>query len=238
MSHSKPARPNFFGWLTLDKLLTLIVFIAIFTMAARLPTDTDSWWHMQAGRWIVENQAIPITDSFSHTRLGAPWIDHGWLAQAVIYLFWDGLGYAGLVLLLASLVTAAFLFAWLQCREANPWLRAFIMILAAVASGIIWAVRPQMVSFLLTSVAAYILYRYKQGSRWIIWLMPLLMLLWVNIHGGFAIGFILMVAYLFGETVNWVIARWQNPAISPERDELRAMAPREIGNEGAELELR
>lgn len=229
MSDSKSTQSNFFGWLTLDKLLTLIVFISIFTMAARIPTDTDSWWHLQAGRWIVENQAIPTTDPFSHTRLGEPWIDHGWLAQAAIYLSWDGLGYAGLVLLLASLVTAAFYFAWRQCRDANPWLRAFIMILAAVASGIIWAVRPQMVSFLLTSVVAYILYRYKQGSRRIIWFLPLIMLLWVNIHGGFAIGFILMVAYLFGETVNWVIVRWQNPDVAPDDDELRAMTLREIG---------
>lgn len=229
MSSTNPTRANFFGWLTLDKLLTLIVFIAIFTMAARIPTDTDSWWHLQAGRWIVENQAIPTADPFSHTRLGEPWIDHGWLAQAVMFLFWNGLGYAGLVLLLAALVTAAFLFAFLQCREANPWLRAFILILAAITSGIIWAVRPQMVSFLLASVVAYVLYRYKHGSRRIIWLLPLILLLWVNVHGGFAVGFILMVAYLFGETVNWVIKRWQNPAVSLEHDELRALSLRQIG---------
>jgi hypothetical protein len=229
MRHSKSTSSSFFGWLTLDKLIAIIVFIAIFTMAARIPTDTDSWWHLQAGRWIVENQTIPTTDPFSNTRFGEPWIDHGWLAQAVIYQFWDWFGYAGLVFLLASLVTAAFYFAWLQCREANLWLRAFIMILAAIASGIIWAVRPQMVSFLLTSVTAYILFRYKHGSRRIIWLLPLLMLLWVNIHGGFAIGFILMVAYLFGETANWIIDHWQNPGVSPERDVLQAMSPREIG---------
>lgn len=229
MSRSKSAGFNFFEWLTFDKLLTLILFIAIFTMAARIPTDTDSWWHMQAGRWIVENQTIPTTDSFSHTRLGEPWIDHGWLAQAVIYLFWDGWGYAGLVLLLASLVTTAFYFVWLQCRETNIWLRAFIMILAAVASGIIWAVRPQMVSFLLTSLVAYILYRYKQGSRRIIWLLPLILLLWVNIHGGFAIGFILMIAYLFGESVNWIINRWQNSEVVSSQDIGQAMALPEIG---------
>ena len=110
MSQSQPARFNIFKWLTLDKLIIIIVFVAIFTMAARIPTDTDSWWHLQAGRWIIENQAIPTTDPFSHTRLGEPWIDHGWLAQAVIYLFWDWLGYAGLVLLLASWLLSLFIF--------------------------------------------------------------------------------------------------------------------------------
>ncbi len=229
MRQARSARFNIFGWLTFDKLIIIIVFVAIFAMAARIPTDTDSWWHLQAGRWIVENQAIPTTDPFSHTRLGERWIDHGWLAQAVIFLFWDWLGYAGLVLLLASLVTIAFYFAWLQCRDANLWLQAFILVVAAVASGIIWAVRPQMVSFLLTSVVAYILYRYKHNGRYIVWLLPIIMLAWVNIHGGFAIGFILMVAYLFGETANWIIHRGQSAAVSPERDELKAMELRQIG---------
>ena len=86
-----------------------------------------------------------------------------------------------------------------------------------------------MVSFLLTSVVAYILNRYKHNGRYIIWLLPIIMLAWVNIHGGFAIGFILMVAYLFGETANWIINRWQSPLVSPEQDELRAMELRQIG---------
>ncbi|MCB8965716.1 MAG: hypothetical protein H6660_02385 [Ardenticatenaceae bacterium] len=201
--------PSWLRWLTFTRLITLVTFVAIFAMAARIPTDTDSWWHLQSGRWIIENRAIPLTDPFSHTRLGEPWIDHGWLAQAAIFLAWEWLGYGGLVLFLAALVTAAFSFAWMQCRQANMWLRAFVFIIAAASTSIIWAIRPQMVSFLLTSIVAYLLYRFKQGSIKSLWLLPVIMLIWVNIHGGFAIGFILMVAYLFGETVNQLLHMWQ-----------------------------
>ena len=203
---------SWWRWLTFERMVTAVLFLGIFAMAARLPFDTDSWWHLQSGRWIVENQAIPRTDPFSFTRFGQPWIDHGWLAQIGWYLVFDWLGYAGPVLLLAVLVTAAYYFAWLQCWDSNRWLQAFILIVAAAASGIIWAARPQMVSFFLTSVVAFLLYRFKQGQHRIIWWLPLVFLLWVNIHGGFAIGFILLFAYLFGELGN-IILKTGSPSI-------------------------
>jgi hypothetical protein len=195
-------KPNL---LTLNRLLSAIVFIAIFTMAVRVMADTDIWWHLQSGRWIVENKAIPTTDPFSHTKFGQPWIDHGWLAQAVIYLFLDLFGYAGPVLFVAAMVTLAFYFIWLQCRNGDPWLRAFVLIIAAVTSGGIWAARPQIVSFALAGLVTYLLYRFKRGSDRAGWLLPLVVILWVNIHGGFAIAFILMVAYIFGEVGNQIL---------------------------------
>lgn len=161
-----PSRPaSWSRWLTLDRLVTLIVFIAIFSMAARFPLDTDGWWHLQSGRWMVENGQIPRVDPFSHTRFGQPWIDHGWLAQLIIYLTYRALGFGGLVLLVSALVTVAFYFAWLQCQGGERWTRAFVFIIAAVASGIIWSARPQMVTFALTALMAYILYRLTAAAR-------------------------------------------------------------------------
>ena len=65
------------GWLSLERLLLLLTFIAVFTMAVRVPTDTDTWWHLVSGRYIVENRTIPLTDPFSYTQFDEPWIDHG-----------------------------------------------------------------------------------------------------------------------------------------------------------------
>jgi hypothetical protein len=191
--------------LTLDRLVTAIVFIAIFTMAVRVPADTDTWWHLQSGRWIVQNRAIPRSDPFSHTRLGQPWIDHSWLAQIILYEAYGVLKYAGLALLVAAPVTAAYVSVWHQCREGNRWLRAFTLIVAAATSGVIWAARPQIFSFALTALVAYLLHQFKHGRSGIIWWLPLVMLVWVNTHGGFAVGLILMVAYLFGETGNQLL---------------------------------
>ena len=199
--------------LTLGRLLAAIVFISIFTMAVRVPVDTDTWWHLRSGRWIVEQGAVPRTDPFSHTRYGQPWIDHSWLAQVILFLLYDAFSYAGLALLLASLATIAFAFVWLQCRHADRWLRAFVLIIAAATSGVIWVARPQMFSFALTAIVAYLLHRFKQGHKRTIWWLPVVTLVWVNTHGGFAVGFILMAAYLFGEFGNWLL---KNEGIGPK----------------------
>ena len=179
-------------------------------MAVRSPFDSDTWWHIRSGQYIVEARTIPTTDPFSFTRNDQPWIDHGWLAQ----IFWYGLyalGGWGLVALgLATLVTVAFWFVWRQI-EGNIFIAAFGMILGAVVSSVVWAARPQMVSFLLTAIIAYLLDRFKRHNGRLLPGVPLIMLVWANIHGGFAIGFMLMVAYLVGEAINYLTRHEGDP---------------------------
>jgi hypothetical protein len=182
-------------------------------MAVRLPADTDTWWHLRSGQYIVENHTVPTADPFSHTRAGAAWIDHGWLAQ----IFWYGLfalgGWPGLSLGLAVLVTLTFWLVW-QVTPGNLYVRAFTMVMGASTSAVIWAARPQMVSFLLAGLLLFLLEKYKrEGWRWI-YALPLVMLLWVNIHGGYAIGFMLLGVYVVGETFNRLTGHDQDPLLS------------------------
>ncbi|HXV42621.1 MAG TPA: hypothetical protein VEC96_06130 [Anaerolineae bacterium] len=199
--------------LTIPRLLIAILFIAIFTMAVRLPADTDTWWHLRSGQYIVENGNIPTTDPFSYTKAGQPWIDHGWLAQ----IFWYGLfalgGWFGLSLGLALLVTVTFWLVW-QITPGNLYLRAFVMVLGAITSAVIWVARPQMVSFLLAGLVLFLLEKYKrEGRRWI-YAFPVIMLLWVNIHGGYAIAFMLLGVYIVGETFNRLTGHDEDPVLS------------------------
>ncbi|GIK38620.1 MAG: hypothetical protein BroJett011_24530 [Chloroflexota bacterium] len=198
--------------LTIPRLLVAILFIAIFTMAVRLPADTDTWWHLRSGQYIVENGVVPTTDPFSHTKAGQPWIDHGWLAQ----LFWYGLfalgGLPGLSLGLALLVTFTFWLVW-QVTPGNLYVRAFTMVLGAVTSAVIWVARPQMVSFLLAGLVLFLLEKYKrEGRRWI-YALPLVTLLWVNIHGGYAIAFMLLGVYIVGEIFNNLTRHSEDPLV-------------------------
>ncbi len=204
---------NRLSWLTLPRLLTIIVFIAIFTMAVRVPADTDTWWHLVSGHYIVEDRAIPLTDPFSHTRLGTPWIDHGWLAQVFLYGLYALGGWAGLSLGVAILVTLAFAFVYRQ-SVGNPFLRAFGVVLGAITSSVIWAARPQTVSFLLTALIAYLLDRYKRHNGRLLPWLPLIVLLWANVHGGYAIAFILMLCYVAGEGANQLLGHHEDPVLS------------------------
>jgi hypothetical protein len=204
-------------WLTLPRLLVTILFVAIFTMAVRVPADTDTWWHVRSGQYIVENLTIPTTDPFSHTQAGQLWIDHGWLAQALWYGLYASGGWAAMGLALAVLVTLSFWFIWRQI-ESNVFIGALSMVLGAIVSSVVWAARPQMISFLLTAVVAFILDQYKrhQSDRILIWI-PIIMLFWANIHGGFAIGFIMMLAYVAGEALNNITRHQDDPVVSWSR---------------------
>ena len=71
--------------MTPRRLFTAILFLALFTMAAREISDPDFWWHLRTGQFILESRAIPHNDIFSHTNAGRVWIAHEWLSEVLIY---------------------------------------------------------------------------------------------------------------------------------------------------------
>lgn len=173
------------------RLVAAITLLAIFTMALRASVASDTWWHLRAGSWMLEHGQILRQDHFSLTRLGRPWIYPGWLAEIPMTLVFQGAGYAGLNLLTALCVLAAFWFMW-NVSTGPPLVKAFAFVLAAAVSGVYWSARPQILSFAMAGAFAWSLARLRERGRPAIWLPPILMALWVNLHGGFFIGFLLL----------------------------------------------
>ncbi len=197
------ARQRGFAFTT-QQLLVAILFVAIFAMAFRQPADTDTWWHLKSGQLMWESSEILRVDPFSHTAQGQPWI-YPRLVEIFYWPVYQTLGLAGLALLVATLITASFALVYTQC-QGKPFVAAFTTLVGAIASSVIWAARPQIVSLLLAAIVALLLDRYKRSnaSAWL-WPLPLLVALWVNCHGGFVIAFILMGCYLAGEVLNRLI---------------------------------
>jgi hypothetical protein len=173
-------------------------------MAVRVTVDTDTWWHLRAGSWMLEKGEILRTDPFSLTKQGEPWIYPGWLAQVILYGVFHTIGFAGLNLLTAIMVVIAFAFIW-PLLDAPPLMRAFVLILAATVSAVYWSARPQIFSFTLSAIFLWSLSHAANGQLRQLWILPPLMALWSNLHGGFAIGFLLIGAYLLGELVEFVL---------------------------------
>lgn len=191
-------------------LVIWITFLAVFAMAATFSVDTDTWWHLRAGEWMVKNRQILQVDLFSHTRAGEPWRYPGWLVEIPMYLIYHWAGPGGLNLWTAAMVTLAFAFVW-RVQQGDPYLRAFITILGAAASGVYWAARPYLVTFLLTAVYLWLLesWRWREAEKYTrrLWLLPVLMVVWANSHGGFFTGFLLLAVYLASEAWGWLSAR-------------------------------
>ena len=180
------------GRLTLDDLwLILPPLMAFVFLLNRQIHPADFWWHVRTGQIIAETGQIPTTDLFTFTRSGQPWTNQGWLMQVALYLT---LRAGGLPLILAAhatTITLGYLLVELACRRAaiGRSRATGLATIAAMALGIVhWNVRPQSASYLCFGAVVYIVARLRNGPTRLIWALPPIFALWVNLHGGFVFG--------------------------------------------------
>ena len=180
-----------------------VLLFGLLAMTARNAVDPDLWWHLRTGQWIVETGHVPHSDPFSFTRAGHPWVAHEWLSEVVFYELWKHGGAAALIAFSAIVTTAGFMLLYLRCLPCGgktPWAAAATVI-GALAAAPSWGVRPQMFTFTLASLLLWLLERgtetEKARPRLLFWIPPLF-LLWLNLHAGFALGPALLLAYAVG----------------------------------------
>lgn len=190
-------------------LILGLTFLAIFAIGLRDSIDADTWWHLRTGELIAQQRAVPTTDTFSFTRQGEPWRypSTAWLMELQLYFIYDLYGPGGLNIWMATVIALAFAFIYLA-MYGGGLLRAFVLVLAAAVSGVYWAARPYMATFVLSAVFLWILEEFRWDRKNRLLLVPILMALWVNSHPGFALGFILVGIYFVDELVRWLAANW------------------------------
>lgn len=190
------------------KLFVLFFMLLIFGSALRPITDPDFWWHLKTGQHIVAVQSIPRTDIFSTLRFGSEWVTHEWLSEVLLYAVFSLLGYGGLIVGFAAVITLAFWIAYRRCENRAPhvFVAVFALLLGAAATIPTWGVRPQMFSLLFASVFLAVLEKYCRGenTRLIWWLVPL-MTLWANMHAGFAVGLAFIFLTVLGIAIDELI---------------------------------
>lgn len=189
----------------LSRLITWVVVLAVFAMAARVTMDNDSWWHLRAGQWMVENSSLMQEDLFSYTRAETPWKYPGLWVEAFMYLIYKWAGPGGLNVWTAGLVALTFFFVW-KTFTTRGFFAAFVVVAAAVVSNIYWSARPYLITFLLTAVFLWFLEGYRWKDRKNLWALPVLMILWVNSHGAFLVGFLILACYFVDAFVSLLIA--------------------------------
>jgi hypothetical protein len=187
--------------LTLSRLVTALAFLGVFAIALRTPADTDMYWHLATGQYIVNMQTIPASDPFSWTMLGKPWADVHWLSQVIMYGVYQLAGFAGLALSVSVLAVVAFTFVWKQL-SGGVFIRAAIILLAATTASPNLTPRSQMATFVFVALVGYLLYLYKWRQIDRLWWLPVIFVLWVNMHGGYIAGFMLLGAFIGGEAVS------------------------------------
>jgi tetratricopeptide (TPR) repeat protein len=190
--------------------LVLIFLVLLCALCAGLHTvgDNDMGWHLATGRWVVEHRQIPRTDVLSFTSAGTPWM-YPPFAGVLFYLIYSLFGYAGLswFCALACLAVVAYLI-----RRGD--LGSAVLALLAVGS-IATRTAPRADLFTTVFFALFLgeLWAYQRGMRCRLWLLPVIMLFWVNLHPGFIAGLAAIGAYLLIELSDLVFAERRQAAL-------------------------
>jgi len=214
------------GDLIFSALLGLLAFTAL---SVRLLGDAGIGWHIRTGQIISATHAIPRVDPFSATMSGQAWFAWEWLYDLLVGWLDSAAGLNGVVLFTALVIATvyAWTFRLLLRRGTNILVALILVLLAASAAMIHFLARPHVVSWLFTVAWFGILESSEKSCwasdsdssatsesngrhGWILWLLPPLMLVWVNLHGGFLVGFALLAIY-------WCSAAWQWLRPSGER---------------------
>lgn len=171
----------------------------IFSIAAISYLDPDFGWHLKAGEWIWQHRHLPQTDQFSYTMADYPWVNPEWLTEVVIFKLYPLINYPGLAILFSALAAWGFLLG----LESKKMKHALVpLIFGSLASLGFMAARPQMVSFFLAALWFTLLRRSYQNPKNLL-ALPFLMVLWVNLHAGFFLGFALLVLAIIVDLKNF-----------------------------------
>src|SRR5262245_15479716 len=190
-------------WLlpSLGSYCLLIILFLLVNNSSRLLIDSDTGWHIRSGDLILETGGVPRRDPFSHTLAGREWFAWEWLTDlimAVTHRYW---GLAGVVSLAILVLLASYdLLYRMMMRLGSDAVVAFTMTIFAAVSGVVhWLARPHLISIALVAVwyTAVEDFRRNRGRR--IYLLPLLIALWANLHGAFVVTFPMLAIYAAGE---------------------------------------
>jgi tetratricopeptide (TPR) repeat protein len=191
----------------------VLVAVIAYAFLAGLHTlqDFDLGWQLATGRWVLQHHQVFSTDVFSYTAAGQPWI-YPALSGVIFYLAFLAGGYA-LLVWLGAITSAGTVGLLLFNNRANAVTRSTttlfatrlaIPVLAAFAAPLIanrTQPRAEMFTTLLFAAFLVVFWKYFRGARAPLWLLPILMVLWVNLHPGFVAGLALCGAYLLMEAL-------------------------------------
>jgi hypothetical protein len=194
-SFSIPA--HVLAWMSLGLLLASLT---LFRMS-----NNDIWIHLKTGEFVLENGWVPDKDPYSFTAADKDYIAHEWLAGVIFFLVHKAWGVTGLIVARAAFIAAACGLLLHTCRLLRGRLSIILPAFACMAyiSSARYLTRPHIFSYLMAAAYLWLFFKYREEGRNRKWLymIPVVHVIWTNIHGGFVQGIALLATFALGETL-------------------------------------
>src|SRR6185312_16094318 len=174
--------------------LVLALTAALFCARMLVRVDPDVFFHLKEGARVLTQGRLPLVEDYSYTRAGKPMIATEWLSGAVFAAVFRAGGYPALAAFNALLLAAALwlmTFVWGDDGPPEP-LRALLAALAAFAFLNFALAKVQNFTFFFFALYLYWARLWERGRRWAPWAMAAGLAPWVNLHGGFLLGWVLL----------------------------------------------
>lgn len=202
-----------------DSILFSLVLLWTFLTCCFPLCDTDFWWHLRTGELIVERGEIPGVDWFTFTDWDKPWIDLHWGFQLLITALYHLGGGRLVVFVKATILTATVAISWQATGRTLPvWLKTLFWFPAIVAISGRGYERPEVLTQFFLASWLWVLPRLAERPK-LIWLLPLIQVLWINCHSLFILGLIVGGCFVVDRiTREYAKGRWGLEAASTEPD--------------------
>lgn len=182
-----------------EQALPALVVALAAALSLRRLDNTDTWWHLAGGRWIVTHGSVPSNDPLSWTVRDHAWTNVQWLFDVLIYGLYR-LGGPSLLVVTAAIAysgATALLLVNLR-RHVGPVLASLLGACAVIISQERFEIRPEMVSYLLIQVILWLYGTGRVAGRKRLWFLPAVMCLFANCHSLFIVGMVVIACQMAG----------------------------------------
>lgn len=185
-----------------DRMALFAVFLFSIIIVTYPVFDFDMYWHLANGREMVDSVRIVTEEVFSYTHPGEKFANHEWLGQIILYLIWNTYGPYGLLGFKLVLVTlmVSLLYRTLRNERTQPAIAALLCVLAVFAGINRYHERPELFSLFGMALLGFALYgfRSRQLPNRLLWLIPLILVVWDWLHGALY-GLTFLTLFVAGE---------------------------------------
>src|SRR3989344_706655 len=179
------------------RLLIILFFVLLFFFTRdSLILDPDFGWHLTTGKYILKS-GIPKTDPFSYSMPSYKWIEYEWLSDVTYALAYPAIGIVGLALLQSFIIVLTLILPFY--KNLYRW-SFLIFLLASGEFSFFGGVRPQIFTWFFLSLLLFVLLDRRRFDRFF-FLVPLIFVPWVNLHGGFALGIFTLLLFVVIESL-------------------------------------
>jgi hypothetical protein len=202
------------GVFSFPVMCMFLLVLLIFGFSVRRIAEPDIWWHLRNAAYLFQHHSFPSVDTYSFGAAGSPWLDHEWLSEIPFLLGFKAIGLRGMLAVYFAVLVLIYTGVYYRsCRAGADCKSATVVTFLAILLGGV-SIGPRLLLFgwLCLVGLLLVLDRFQRTGKGL-WLLPPLFALWINLHGSWVFGVVVLAVILASGLVEgeWglvVARRW------------------------------